>query len=232
MPLEVDVKQMLEAGVHFGHQTRKWNPKMRPYIYTERDGVHIIDLAQTAGQVARAYKFIADTDALGNSVVFVGTKKQTCDVVSAEAQRAKQHYVNNRWLGGMLTNFKTVKVSIKRLKEMEVIPGRSVPLIFNRAGSIVYWERIGSAGFSVFCPILSPASLVFEDLFDQLDVLIEMIPLCFILILEVDIDIPHSKGSSVTLVCFPNLDYVSGCLKQLHDRLNTEDRTTGARSCH
>ena len=118
MPVAVDVKQMLEAGVHFGHQTRKWNPKMRPYIYTERDGIHIIDLAQTAGQVERAYKFIADTVALGSSVLFVGTKKQACDVVLNEAQRAKQHYVTNRWLGGMLTNFKTIKASIDRLETL------------------------------------------------------------------------------------------------------------------
>lgn len=135
MPLEVDVKQMLEAGVHFGHQTKKWNPKMRPYIYTERDGVHIIDLAQTADQAARAYKFIADTVALGSSILFVGTKKQACDVVAAEAQRAKQLYVNNRWLGGMLTNFKTIKASIDRMEnlcsrrekgELEKLPKKEV----------------------------------------------------------------------------------------------------------
>jgi small subunit ribosomal protein S2 len=118
MPVAVDVKQMLEAGVHFGHQTRKWNPKMRPFIYTERDGIHIIDLAQTASQTERAYKFIADTVALGNSVLFVGTKKQACDVVLNEAQRVKQHYVTHRWLGGMLTNFKTIKASIDRLETL------------------------------------------------------------------------------------------------------------------
>lgn len=118
MPVAVDVKQMLEAGVHFGHQTKRWNPKMRPYIYTERDGIHIIDLAQTASQAERAYKFVADTVALGNSVLFVGTKKQAADVVSAEAKRANQHFVSNRWLGGMLTNFKTIKASINRLENL------------------------------------------------------------------------------------------------------------------
>lgn len=118
MPVEVDVKQMLEAGAHFGHQTRKWNPKMRSYIYTERDGVHIIDLAQTAEQTLKACKFIADTVALGQAVLFVGTKKQAADVITAEAQRAKQHYVTNRWLGGMLTNFKTIKQSIDRLENL------------------------------------------------------------------------------------------------------------------
>jgi len=135
MPLEVDVKQMLEAGVHFGHQTKKWNPKMRPYIYTERDGVHIIDLQQTADQAARAYKFAADTVALGNSILFVGTKKQACDVISSEALRAKQLFVNNRWLGGMLTNFKTIKASIDRMEnlcsrrekgELEKLPKKEV----------------------------------------------------------------------------------------------------------
>lgn len=118
MPVAVDVKQMLEAGVHFGHQTKKWNPKMRPYIYTERDGIHIIDLSQTASQAERAFKFVADTVALGNAVLFVGTKKQATDVICSEAQRAKQHYVSNRWLGGMLTNFKTIKASIDRLENL------------------------------------------------------------------------------------------------------------------
>lgn len=118
MPVKVDVKEMLEAGVHFGHQVKKWNPKMRPYIYTQRDGVHIIDLAQTSNQVGNAYKFIADTIALGNSVLFVGTKKQAMGVIMAEAVRAKQPYVCNRWLGGMLTNFKTIKASIDRLENL------------------------------------------------------------------------------------------------------------------
>lgn len=118
MAVTIDVKEMLEAGVHFGHQIRKWNPKMRPYIYTQRDGVHIIDLNQTAGQVGRAYKFIADSVALGGSVLFVGTKKQASSVIMAEAMRVNQPYVCNRWLGGMLTNFKTIRASIDRLEAL------------------------------------------------------------------------------------------------------------------
>lgn len=116
--VEINVKEMLEAGVHFGHQTKRWNPKMRPYIYTARDGIHIIDLEQTAAQAARAYKFIADTVALGGSVLFVGTKKQAHDAIEAEAQRAGQYYVSNRWLGGMMTNFQTIKQSIDRLNTL------------------------------------------------------------------------------------------------------------------
>ncbi len=118
MPFSADVKLMLESGVHFGHQIRKWNPKMRPYIYTQREGIHIIDLAQTAKQAERAYKFIADIVALGNSVLFVGTKKQACDIIMSEASRVGQPYVCQRWLGGMLTNFKTIKSSIDRLEAL------------------------------------------------------------------------------------------------------------------
>lgn len=119
MTFDVTVKELMEAGVHFGHQTRRWNPKMRPYIYTQRDGIHIIDLSQTLEQARQAYKFIADTVALGNTVLFVGTKKQAKEVVFQEAQRAGQYYVSNRWLGGMLTNFKTIRQSIDRLNSLE-----------------------------------------------------------------------------------------------------------------
>ena len=115
MAAEIVVKELLEAGVHFGHQTRRWNPKMRPYIFAARDGIHIIDLEQTVAQAKRAYKFIADTVALGNSVLFVGTKKQAHDVIETESQRSGQYFVSNRWLGGMLTNFGTIKQSIDRL---------------------------------------------------------------------------------------------------------------------
>lgn len=118
MAVEVAVKDLLEAGVHFGHQTRRWNPKMRPFIFTARDGIHIIDLEQTVEQAKRAYKFIADTVALGGSVLFVGTKKQAHDVIEQEAQRTGQFYVSNRWLGGMLTNFGTIKQSIDRLNAL------------------------------------------------------------------------------------------------------------------
>ncbi|MBN1283501.1 MAG: 30S ribosomal protein S2 [Proteobacteria bacterium] len=119
MSPQIEVKELLEAGVHFGHQTRRWNPKMRPYIFSARDGIHIIDLDQTAQQAQRAYKFVADTVALGNSVLFVGTKKQAQDVVEEEARRAGQFFVTKRWLGGMLTNFQTIKQSITRLKDLE-----------------------------------------------------------------------------------------------------------------
>jgi small subunit ribosomal protein S2 len=119
MVVDVTVKELLEAGVHFGHQTRRWNPKMRPYIYTQRDGIHIIDLDQTQAQAKRALKFVADTVALGSPVLFVGTKKQAKEVVVTEAQRAGQFFVSNRWLGGMLTNFKTISNSIKRLLDLE-----------------------------------------------------------------------------------------------------------------
>lgn len=119
MVLDISVKDLLESGVHFGHQTRRWNPKMRPFIYTQRDGIHIIDLAQTLDQAKQAYKFVADTVALGNTLLFVGTKKQAKDIVTQEAQRSGQFYVTNRWLGGMLTNFKTIRQSIDRLTSLE-----------------------------------------------------------------------------------------------------------------
>ncbi len=112
---EIAVKELLEAGVHFGHQTKRWNPKMRPYIFMARDGIHIIDLEQTVAQAKRAFKFVADIVALGGSVLFVGTKKQAHDVIETEAKRCGQFYVSNRWLGGMLTNFQTIKKSIDRL---------------------------------------------------------------------------------------------------------------------
>ncbi len=118
MAPEIAVKELLEAGVHFGHQTRRWNPKMRPYIFAARDGIHIIDLDQTAKQADRAFKFVADTVALGNSVLFVGTKKQAQEIIETEAQRVKQYRVTKRWLGGMLTNFQTIKKSIGRLNEL------------------------------------------------------------------------------------------------------------------
>jgi small subunit ribosomal protein S2 len=115
---DISVKDMLEAGVHFGHQTRRWNPKMRPYIFAARDGIHIIDLDKTARLAKKACKFIGDTVALGSSVLFVGTKKQAKDVIESEAKRVGQYYVSNRWLGGMLTNFKTIRQSIDRLNSL------------------------------------------------------------------------------------------------------------------
>lgn len=112
---QVTVKELLEAGVHFGHQTTRWNPKMSPYIFTARNGIHIIDLEQTAKYVNDACKFVADSVALGSKVLFVGTKKQAQDVIQEQAERVGMFYVNHRWLGGMLTNFKTIKQSIDRL---------------------------------------------------------------------------------------------------------------------
>ena len=104
----ISMKQLLEAGVHFGHQTRRWNPKMAPYIYTERSGIYIIDLQQSVGMVDDAYNAIADIVANGGNILFVGTKKQAQDAIKTEAERCGQFYVNERWLGGMLTNFKTI----------------------------------------------------------------------------------------------------------------------------
>jgi small subunit ribosomal protein S2 len=113
------MKQLLEAGVHFGHQTRRWNPKMREYIFAERNGIHIIDLAQTVQRLDDALEFIRDTVRRGDSILFVGTKKQAQESIALEAERSGQHYVNTRWLGGMLTNFTTIKRRIQRLEALE-----------------------------------------------------------------------------------------------------------------
>jgi small subunit ribosomal protein S2 len=113
------MKQLLEAGVHFGHQTRRWNPKMREYIFAERNGIHIIDLAQTVRRLDDALDFIRDTVRRGESILFVGTKKQAQESIALEAERCGQHYVNTRWLGGMLTNFTTIKRRIQRLEALE-----------------------------------------------------------------------------------------------------------------
>ena len=114
----ISMKQLLEAGVHFGHQTRRWNPKMAEYIYTERNGIYIIDLQKSVGKVDEAYKAIADVVADGGTVLFVGTKKQAQDAIKSEAERCGMYFVNERWLGGMLTNFKTVQKRIERLREI------------------------------------------------------------------------------------------------------------------
>ena len=115
----VTMKQLLEAGVHFGHQTRRWNPKMAPYIYTERNGIHIIDLQKTVGKVDEAYKAVFEIASQGGTILFVGTKKQAQDAVKLEAERCGMYYVNERWLGGMLTNFRTIQSRIERLKAIE-----------------------------------------------------------------------------------------------------------------
>ena len=115
----ISMKQLLEAGVHFGHQTRRWNPKMAPYIFTERNGIYIIDLQKSVVKVDEAYNAVFDIASQGGKILFVGTKKQAQDTVKAEAVRCGMYYVNERWLGGMLTNFKTIQSRIDRLKAIE-----------------------------------------------------------------------------------------------------------------
>ncbi|MFP5022971.1 30S ribosomal protein S2 [Pseudonocardia phyllosphaerae] len=115
----VTMKQLLDSGVHFGHQTRRWNPKMKRYILTERNGIYIIDLQQTLSYIDRAYEFVKETVAHGGTIMFVGTKKQAQEVIAEEASRVGMPYVNQRWLGGMLTNFQTVHRRLQRLKELE-----------------------------------------------------------------------------------------------------------------
>ena len=114
----VSMKQLLEAGVHFGHQTRRWNPKMAPYIYTERNGIYIIDLQKTVKKLEEAYSFVRDCSANGGNILFVGTKKQAQDAIKEEAARCGGYYVNARWLGGMLTNFRTMRTRIDRLAQL------------------------------------------------------------------------------------------------------------------
>ena len=115
----ITMKQLLEAGVHFGHQTRRWNPKMAKYIFTARNGIYIIDLQKTVRKVEEAYQFVKSVAAEGGQVLFVGTKKQAHDTVAEEAQRCGMYWVNERWLGGMLTNFTTIRKRVERLKELE-----------------------------------------------------------------------------------------------------------------
>ncbi|MFC0296254.1 30S ribosomal protein S2 [Geobacillus jurassicus] len=115
----ISMKQLLEAGVHFGHQTRRWNPKMKKYIFTERNGIYIIDLQKTVKKVEEAYNFVRELAANGGKILFVGTKKQAQESVKEEAERCGMYYVNQRWLGGTLTNFATIQKRIKRLREIE-----------------------------------------------------------------------------------------------------------------
>ena len=117
----ISMKQLLEAGVHFGHQTRRWNPKMAPYIFTERNGIYIIDLQKTNRKVDEAYAAVKAVAAEGGKILFVGTKKQAQEAVKSEAERCGMFYVNNRWLGGMLTNFKTIRSRIERMIELETM---------------------------------------------------------------------------------------------------------------
>ncbi len=115
----ISMKQLLEAGVHFGHQTRRWNPKMAPYIFTERNGIHIIDLQKSVGKVDEAYRAVSEIASQGGTILFVGTKKQAQDAVKTEAERCGMYYVNERWLGGMLTNFRTIQSRVTRLHTIE-----------------------------------------------------------------------------------------------------------------
>ncbi len=136
----ISMKQLLEAGVHFGHQTRRWNPKMAPYIFTERNGIYIIDLQKTVKKIDEAYAFIKSVAEEGKDILFVGTKKQAQEAIQEEAIRSNMHFVNNRWLGGMLTNFRTIKTRIGRLEALdkmeedgtfEVLPKKEVQQLRN-----------------------------------------------------------------------------------------------------
>ena len=136
----ISMKQLLEAGVHFGHQTRRWNPKMAQYIFTERNGIYIIDLQKTVKKVDEAYAFVRDVAMEGKTVLFVGTKKQAQESIESEAKRCNMYYVNNRWLGGMLTNFRTIRTRIERLNaidkmeengQFDVLPKKEVAKLNN-----------------------------------------------------------------------------------------------------
>ncbi len=136
----ISMKQLLEAGVHFGHQTRRWNPKMAPYIFTERNGIYIIDLQKTVKKIDEAFAFIKSVAEDGKDILFVGTKKQAQEAIQEEAIRSNMHFVNNRWLGGMLTNFRTIKTRIARLEALdkmeedgtfEVLPKKEVQQLRN-----------------------------------------------------------------------------------------------------
>ncbi len=117
----ISMKQLLEAGVHFGHQTRKWNPKMKKYIFAARNDIHIIDLQLTANLIEEAYSFVCESVKEGKTVLFVGTKKQAQDAIKEEAERCGMYYVNSRWLGGCLTNFKTMRSRVERLEKLEAM---------------------------------------------------------------------------------------------------------------
>jgi len=161
----ISMKQLLEAGVHFGHQTRRWNPKMAEYIFTERNGIYIIDLQKTVKKIEEAYYFVRDVVMEGGSILFVGTKKQAQDAIKEEAERCGQFYVNNRWLGGMVTNFKTIRRSIDRLNELkkleeegvfEVLPKKEVTKLRlemekleKNLGGIVEMKKLPAAMFIV-----------------------------------------------------------------------------------
>ncbi|GAB6037981.1 30S ribosomal protein S2 [Fundidesulfovibrio butyratiphilus] len=161
----VTMKQLLETGVHFGHQTRRWNPKMRPYIFGARNGIHIIDLQQTVKLFQKAHDFLVDTVAQGGKVIFVGTKRQAQEAVKKEAERSGQYFVTNRWMGGMLTNFQTIRGSIDRLKKLEIafddgsikryhkkeiaMYGREVTKLNATLGGIKHMDALPGAAFVI-----------------------------------------------------------------------------------
>ena len=161
----ITIKQLLEAGVHFGHHTRRWNPKMQEYIYTERNGIYIIDLQKTVKKFDEAYAFVRDLAAQGGTVLFVGTKKQAADAIKEEATRAGQYYVNVRWPGGMMTNFKTIKKSVARLNALtkmkedgtfDLLPKKEVAKLMKESndleknlGGIKNMEKLPDAVFIV-----------------------------------------------------------------------------------
>ena len=139
----VTMKQLLESGVHFGHQTRRWNPKMKRFIFTERNGIYIIDLQQTLSYIDRAYEFVRETVAHGGTILFVGTKKQAQEAIEKEAKRVGMPYVNQRWLGGMLTNFQTVYKRLQRLKELEMIEQTGgTTVMTKKEGLVLQRERV------------------------------------------------------------------------------------------
>ena len=168
----ISMKQLLEAGVHFGHQTRRWNPKMKPYIFTERNGIHVIDLQKTVKLVDDAYNYVKNASQEGAVVLFVGTKKQAAEAVKEEALRAGQYYVNHRWLGGMLTNWNTIQTRVTRLKEInkmeeegtfEVLPKKEVVLLNKERerlekfiGGIADMPRIPDVSSSIVMYIVDP----------------------------------------------------------------------------
>lgn len=161
----ISMKQLLETGVHFGHRTRRWNPHMARYIYTERNGVHIIDLQQTVKAMNRAYEFVRDTVAQGNQVLFVGTKRQAQETIAQEAERCGMPYVNQRWLGGTLTNWRTIRSRIEHLKDLEarrnagefdlltkkeaLILSREIEKLNLRLGGLRHMERLPGAVFII-----------------------------------------------------------------------------------
>jgi len=137
----ISMKQLLEAGVHFGHQTRRWNPKMAPYIFTERNGIYIIDLQKTVKKVEECYNFLRDVAARGENILFVGTKKQAQEAMREEALRCNMFYVNERWLGGMLTNFKTIQKRIRRLKELEKMEEDGTLELFTKKEAVLLMKE-------------------------------------------------------------------------------------------